>query len=93
MEHSSSESFLCIEITFATFSFLGNIPVADGVLKMIERCSGISSVGSLFGPVDFLGLKFEFISIISSFVQDEMKNESWLGGGKYSKILSYTRHL
>ena len=50
--------------------------MANGVLKMIERCSGISSVGSLFGPADFLGLKFEFISIISSFVQDEMKNGS-----------------
>ena len=38
-----------------------------------------------FGHVDFLGLKFEIISIISSFVQGEMKNVSWLGGGKYSK--------
>ena len=43
----------------------------------------------LFGPADFLGLKFEIISIISSFVQGEMKNESWLGGGKYSKKVLY----
>ena len=39
----------------------------------------------LFGRADFLGLKFEIISIISSFVQGEMKNESQLGGVKYSK--------
>ena len=59
---------------------------------MIERCSDISSlsslrvlIGMLFGPADVLGLKFEIISIISSFVQSEMKNESWLGGGKYLK--------
>ena len=59
---------------------------------MIERCSDISSVsslrtlvGMLFGPADFLGLKFEIILIISSVVQGEMKNESRLGGGKYSK--------
>ena len=59
---------------------------------MIERCSDISSVSSirtlvglLFSSVNFLGLKFEIISIISSFVQGEMKNVSWLGGGKYSK--------
>ena len=66
--------------------------MANDILKMIERCSDISSVsslrilvGMLFGPADFLGLKFEIVSIISSFVQGEMKNESWLGGGKYSK--------
>ena len=43
----------------------------------------------LFGPTDFLGIKFEIISIISFPVQSEMKNESWLGGGKYSKGLLY----
>ena len=63
---------------------------------MIERCSDISFVssrrilvGMLFGPADFLGLKFETISIISSFAQGEMKNKSWLGGGKYSKKVLY----
>ena len=63
---------------------------------MIERCLDISSVSSLkilvemlFGLADFLGLKFEIILIISSFVQGEMKNESWLGGGKYSKKVLY----
>ena len=63
---------------------------------MIERCSDISSVsslrilvGMLFGPANFLGFKLEIISIISSFVQGEMKNESWLGGGKYSKKVLY----
>ena len=66
--------------------------MANDVLKMIERCSDIYLlavlgffVGMLFGPAEFLGLKFEIISIISSFVQGEMKNVSWLGGGKYSK--------
>ena len=61
---------------------------------MIERCSDISSVsslriliGMLFGPAIFLSLKFEIISIISTFVQGEMKKESWLGGGKYSNIV------
>ena len=90
------ESFLWIGITFATFSFLGNIPVANDVLKMIERCSDISPVsslrilvGMLFGPADFLGFKLEIILIISSFVEGEMKNESWLGGGKYSEKLLY----
>ena len=90
------ESFLWIGITFATFSFLGNIPVANDVLKMIERCSDISPVsslrilvGMLFGPADFLGFKLEIILIISSFVEGEMKNESWLGGGKYSENLLY----
>ena len=74
------ESFLWIGITFATFSFSGNIAVANDVLKMIERCSDISSVNSLgilvgilFGPANFLGLKFGIILIISSFVQGEMK--------------------
>ena len=59
---------------------------------MIERCSDISSasslrilVGMLFYPADFLGLKLEIILIISSFVQGEIKNQSWSGGGKYSK--------
>ena len=96
--------FLWIGTTFATFSFSGNIPVANDVLKMIERCSDIYLlavlgffVGMLFGPAEFLGLKFEIISIISSFVQGEMKNESWLGG-KYSENLLYemaplTEHL
>ena len=46
-------------------------------------------VGMLFGPANFLGLKFEIILIISYFVQGEMKNESWLGGGKYSKNILY----
>ena len=44
-----------------------------------------------FGHVDFLGLKFEIISIISSFVQGEMKNVSWLGRGKYSKKKKKTK--
>ena len=59
MEHSSLESFLWIEITLATFSFSGHIPVANDVLKMIEKWSDISSVsslrilvGMLFGPAD-----------------------------------------
>ena len=92
MKNSSLESFLWIGITFTTFSFLENIPVANDILKMIERVADTSSlsslrilVGMLFGPADFLGLKFEIISIISSFAQGEMKNESWLGGAKYSK--------
>ena len=42
-------------------------------------------VGMLFGLADFLGLKFEILSIISSFVQGKMKNECRLGGGKNSK--------
>ena len=41
------------------------------------------------GPADFLGLKREIISIISSFEQGEMKKESWLGGGKYWENLLY----
>ena len=43
--------------------------MANDVLKMIERCSDISTASSslrilvqmLFGPVNFLGLKFEII--------------------------------
>ena len=65
------------------------------VLKMIERYSDISFVSSLrilvrmlFGSDNFLGLNLEIILIISSFVQGEMKNESWLGG-KYSENLLY----
>ena len=82
------ESFLWIGITFPTFSFSGNIPVANDILKMTERCLDISSVsslrilaGMLFGPADFLVLKFEIVLIIFSFAQGEMKNESWFGGG------------
>ena len=70
--------------------------MANDILKMTESCSDISSVssfrilaGMLFGPADYLGLKFEIVSIISSFVKGEMKNESWLGGGKYSKKVLY----
>ena len=62
------ETFLWIRITFATLSSSGNIPVANDVLKLIERYSVISSVsslrifvGMLFGPVDFLGLKVGII--------------------------------
>ena len=90
------EALLWIEITFATFSFLRNTPGVNVVLKMIERCSNISSASSLrilvwmlFGLADFLGLKFEIISIIFSFVQGQMKSKSWLGGDKYSKNLLY----
>ena len=43
----------------------------------------------LFGPADFLGVKYKIISIISFFVQGQMKNESWFGGGNYSKNLLY----
>ena len=74
--------------------------LANDILKMIERCSNISSVsslrilvGMLFGPANFLGLKFEIILIISSFVQGEMKNESGLGGGKYSKNVLYANGI
>ena len=55
--------------------------MGNDILKMIERCSDTSSlgilkilVGMLFGPAKFLGLKFEIVSIISSFVQDETKS-------------------
>ena len=90
------EYFLWIGKTFATFSFSGNIPVENDVLKMIERFLDISSVsslrilvGMLFGPDNFVGLKFEIISIISSFAQGKMKTESWLSGGKYQKKVLY----
>ena len=43
----------------------------------------------LFGPANFFGLKLKIISIIYSFVQGEMKNDLWLGGGKYSEKLLY----
>ena len=63
---------------------------------MIKRCLEISSLSSLrillrmlFGPVDLLDLKFGIISIISTFKQGETKNESWLGGGKYSKKIFF----
>ena len=59
---------------------------------MIERCSDVAFLSSLrilvemlFGPVYLLALKFEIASIISSFVQDEMKIRSWLGGDRYWK--------
>ena len=42
-------------------------------------------VRMLFGHAYFLGLKFEIMSIISSFAQRETKNESSLGDGKYWK--------
>lgn len=45
-------------------------------------------LGILFGPGDLLGLKVEVISIISSFSQGDLKNESWKGDGKYSKNIS-----
>ena len=67
--------------------------MANEILKMTERCLKINSlrilVRILFGPADFPGLKFEIISIISSFVQGEMKNESCLDGGRYSKNVLY----
>ena len=47
-------------------------------------------VGILFGPANFFGLKLKIILIIYSFVQGEMKNDLWLGGGgKYSEKLLY----
>ena len=80
---------------FCSLQLLGKYSSSiPDVLKMIERCSDISSVsslrilvGMLFGPADFLRLKLEIISIIFSFVQGEIKNESWLGSGKYSENL------
>ena len=70
-------------MTFTTISFSVNIPVANAILRMIERCSDISSLSSprilvamLVGPANFSGLKFEIVSIISCFVQSKMKNES-----------------
>ena len=75
LEHTSLESSLWTGITFATFSFSGNIPLAKCILKIIERCSHISSasslrnlVGMVFGPADIVDLKFEIILIISFFV-------------------------
>ena len=62
-------------MTFATISFSVNIPVANAILRMIERCSRIL-VAMLVGPANFSGLKFEIVSIISCFVQSKMKNES-----------------
>ena len=68
-----------------------SIPMLIDILKVIERCSDTSSlirhlilVGILLGPVDLLGLKVELISIITFFVQGEIKSESTLCGGKYS---------
>ena len=68
----------------------------NGILKIIKRFSDISSlsrctilVGMLFGASDLLDVKVEIISKFSSFSQGEMKNESWLGGGKYSNNVSY----
>ena len=81
---------------FFNLQLLRKYSVANDVFKRIERCSDISSVsslwilvGMLFGPAEFLGLKLEIISIISSFVQGEMKNECWLAGSKYSENLLY----
>ena len=48
-----------------------------------------SLVGMLYGTADLLGFRFEIISIIFSFVQSDIKNESWLVGGKYSKNVLY----
>lgn len=39
----------------------------------------------LFGPADL----FEIASIISSFVQEDIKHESWLVEGKHSKKVLY----
>ena len=68
----------------------------NNILKITERCSDISYlsrgrilVGMLFGAADLPGLKIEVISKFSSFSQVKMKNESWLGGGKYSNNVSY----
>ena len=77
--HASLESILWIGITLTTFSL--NIPVVNDMFKMIASCSYISSlsslrifIGMLFGPADLLGLKFEIIYIMSSFVQGEVRN-------------------
>lgn len=57
-----AESLLSIEVTSASLIFSANIPVANDILKMIERCLIISSLSSLgiliemlFGPADLLG--------------------------------------
>ena len=42
-------------------------------------------LGMLIGSANLLGLKFQTVSIISSFVQGEMKHESCLVGGKTCK--------
>ena len=70
--------------------------MANIILKIIERCSDISFlsslkilVGMLFGPANFLGLKFEIMLFFSSLVQSEIKNKSWLSGGKYFKNAFY----
>ena len=70
--------------------------MANDILKMIDRCSDISSlsspyilVGLLFGPAGIL--KFEIISITSSFVQGEMKNKSLSDVGKSKKKKSFVR--
>ena len=59
---------------------------------MIERCSNKLSldgfrilVEMLFTAADLLWLVFEIVWIISSFVHGEIKNQSWLDGGKYSE--------
>ena len=64
----------------------------NDILKIIERCWEISSLnsfrillGMLIGSANLLGLKFQTVSIISSFVQGEMKHESCLVGGKTCK--------
>ena len=44
--------------------------MANDILKITERCLDISS----------LDIPYYFF-----FAQGEMKNESWVGGGKYSK--------
>ena len=79
------------------FCFSGNIPVANDVLKMIERCSDISSVsslrilvGMLFGLVDFVGLKFEINSIISPLV-NMVKNS--VTCSKIKKVNFFTKTL
>ena len=70
--------------------------MANEILKIIERCSDISSlsslkifVGMLFGPANFPGLKFEIILFFSYLVQSEIKNKSWLSGGNYFKNVFY----
>ena len=79
----STLNFLCIGITFATFSFSGNIPAGNGILNMIEESLVITSlsslrilVGMLFSPTEFLILKFETILIISFSVPGGSKSES-----------------
>ena len=39
LEHSSLESFIWVGITFATFSFSGNIPVANDREAIVQNCS------------------------------------------------------